>query len=110
MENLTFNELPQAITQLYEKLEQIERLLLNQHKQSDNQSGQLLTVQQAADLLNLSVPTIYGLVSRMEIPVSKKGKRLYFSKEELADWVKTGRRRTIAEIGATTLIRKNGNG
>lgn len=58
---------------------------------------QFLTIQEAAELLHLTVPTIYGLVSRSEIPVSKKGKRLYFSKQELMDWVKTGRKQTIAE-------------
>ena len=59
---------------------------------------QLLTIQEAAALLHLSVPTVYGLVHRKEVPVSKKGKRLYFSKDELNAWIKTGRKKTVAEI------------
>ena len=58
----------------------------------------LLTIQQAAAFLSLSVPTLYGLVSRQSIPVSKQGKRLYFSQTELTDWIKSGRKLTLSEI------------
>ena len=61
---------------------------------------QLLTIKQAGEMLCLSVPTLYGLVQHKEIPVSKRGKRLYFSKQELTDWVKAGRKKTNAEITA----------
>ena len=61
---------------------------------------QLLTIQEAAKVINLSVPTIYGLVSRSEIPVCKKSKRLYFSKQELMTWIKSGRKKTNDEIEA----------
>lgn len=58
----------------------------------------LLTVQQAAVFLKLSVPTLYGFTHNATIPFCKKGKRLYFSKEDLSSWVKTGRHRTKDEI------------
>lgn len=61
---------------------------------------QFLNVQETADFLNLSVPTIYGYVQRAEIPVNKRSKRLYFSKEELIAWVKLGRKKTVQEIEA----------
>lgn len=64
------------------------------------QSDQLLTIKQAAEMLCLSVPTIYGLVHRAVIPVSKRGKRLYFSKAELTQWIKEGRKKTTTEIAA----------
>lgn len=62
------------------------------------ETDQLLTIQQAADFLHLSVPTIYGLVSKSEIPCMKRGKRLYFSKDEISNWIKAGRKKTIAEL------------
>lgn len=67
---------------------------------NQDEADQLLTIKQTAELLSLSVPTIYGLVSRGEVPHSKKGKRLYFSKQELLEWVKAGRKKTNAEIAA----------
>lgn len=108
MENLTFDQLPQAVRQLYEKLNSIENLLLN--KSNQQEADQLLTIQQAGELIKLSVPTLYGYVSRNEIPFSKKGKRLYFSKQELMDWIKQGRQKTLAEIGAeaNTYLKKKG--
>jgi excisionase family DNA binding protein len=53
-----------------------------QHQQkskSPDKIEKLLTVQEAAEFLNLSVPTIYLKVSKGEIPFMKRSKRLYFS-------------------------------
>jgi excisionase family DNA binding protein len=52
-----------------------------------NEKDELLTVTEAAVFLNLCNQTIYGLVSSRKIPFSKKGKRLYFSKKQLTEWV-----------------------
>ena len=98
MENLTFNELPQAVSDLTREIKAIKELLLSNKSESTPEEDQLLTIQQAGQLLNLSVPTLYGYVQRSEIPVSKRGKRLYFSKKELLDWVKEGRKKTNSEI------------
>jgi excisionase family DNA binding protein len=99
---ITFEQLPKAVNQLNERLENIERLLLQRNQQPQKEEDQLLTIQQAAKILCLSVPTIYGLVSRSEIPCMKKGKRLYFSKEEITGWIKTGRKKTVSEIQSET--------
>lgn len=65
-----------------------------------DQLEQLLTVQQAAEFLNLTVPTIYSKVSRGGLPVMKRGKRLYFSSTELMEYIKDGRKKSNAEIEA----------
>jgi hypothetical protein len=65
---------------------------------NQNEPDQLLTIKQAGELLKLSVATLYGYVHRAEIPVCKKQKRLYFSKQELTSWIKNGRKKTNAEI------------
>lgn len=97
METLTFEKLPEAVSKLHEKLNNIEQLLLaaNNHPA---ETDELLTISQAAKFLNLSTPTIYSKVSRKEIPVNKQGKRLYFYKSELAEWIKAGRKKTLLEI------------
>jgi excisionase family DNA binding protein len=95
---LTFEQLPQAISRLLEKLENIEQLIVTQNTSPQPESDKLLTIKQAAEIIHLSVPTIYGLVQRSEVPVCKRGKRLYFSKQELTAWIMSGRKRTIAEI------------
>ncbi|HEX7414178.1 MAG TPA: helix-turn-helix domain-containing protein [Bacteroidia bacterium] len=72
------------------RLSNIENLLLDLKHTSKDPEGQpeadkLLTIKEAGAFLHLSVPTLYGYVSRAAIPVSKQGKRLYFSKQELTE-------------------------
>jgi excisionase family DNA binding protein len=97
---ITFEKLPQAVTQLFDKLETIERLLISQNNNPQPEEDKLLTIREAAEILHLSVPTVYGLVQRAEVPVCKRGKRLYFPKQELVSWIMSGRKKTVSEIDA----------
>ena len=63
-----------------------------------DQTEQLLTIKEAAQFLKLTVPTIYSKVSKGELPVMKRGKRLYFSNTELMEYIKEGRKKSNAEI------------
>jgi excisionase family DNA binding protein len=65
---------------------------------STDQPEQFLTIQEAAEFLSLTVPTIYSKVSKGELPVMKRSKRLYFSRTELLDYLKDGRKKSNAEI------------
>ncbi len=63
-----------------------------------DQPEQLLTIQEAAEFLSLTVPTMYSKVSKGELPVMKRSKRLYFSRTELLEYLKDGRKKSNAEI------------
>lgn len=63
-----------------------------------DQPEQLLTIQEAAEFLSLTVPTMYSKVSKREIPCMKRSKRLYFSRTELLEYLKDGRKKSNAEI------------
>jgi excisionase family DNA binding protein len=93
------------------RLNELETLIQNsveramkahESKQAEpNESpDQLLTIQQAANFLSLAVPTLYSMVSRGELPYMKKSKRLYFSRIELTDYLKAGRKKTMAETAS----------
>ena len=99
MANLTFDQLPQAVYEIQQKLESIEQLLLELNK-NQPETDKIFTVSEAADFLDLSTATIYGLVSKGELPVMKRSKRCYFSKLELIAYLKKGRRKTNEEIEA----------
>ncbi|MEP6645926.1 MAG: helix-turn-helix domain-containing protein [Saprospiraceae bacterium] len=99
MSSLTFEQLPQAVYEIQQKLASIEQLLLQLNKASP-ESDAILTVEEAAKFLNLSVATIYSLISKGELPVMKRSKRCYFSKFELIAYLKKGRRKTNQEIEA----------
>jgi excisionase family DNA binding protein len=97
---LTFDQLPKAVNQLYLKLDLIQRLLEKSNEQPIEQPDQLLTIQQTAEFLSLAVPTIYSMVSRGELPVMKRSKRLYFSRIDLMNYLKQGRKKTLAETAS----------
>lgn len=50
-----------------------------------------LTVQEVADLLEMSGPAIYKMIREERIPYIQEGKRFYFLKKEIEDWKDNGR-------------------
>lgn len=76
------------------------REYLDHLTQSSSPTDELLTVGQAAELLNLTTATIYGYVYEKKIPFSKPagGGRLYFVRTELLEWVRNGRKSTAQEL------------
>jgi excisionase family DNA binding protein len=100
MEILTFDQLPRAVSELLEKVSKIEDILSHDHH-DETDADSLFSIKQASAFLNLSISTIYGKVCRREIPVSKQGKKLYFNKTELLEWIRSGRKSTLAEIANT---------
>lgn len=98
-ETVTFDQLPKAVDLLSKRLESIENILKNKlQEQKQEQEEKLLNIQQAAEFLGLSVPTIYSKVSRNELPVMKRSKRLYFSNIELLAYLKAGKKLTGEEL------------
>jgi excisionase family DNA binding protein len=85
------------------RLSSIENLILDlkhqpQKVESKIQLEQLLTIQEAAEFLSLTIPTMYSKVSKGELPVMKRSKRLYFSRTELLEYLKVGRKKSTPEI------------
>ncbi len=98
--DITFENLPKAVTTLQESVNEIKRLLLVKSNEPQLEADELLTVQDTAKFLSLSVPTVYGLISKGELPVMKRSKRCYFSKVELINYLKQGRKKTLAETAS----------
>jgi excisionase family DNA binding protein len=78
-------------------LEHLEKLIVRISNVEENKE-ELLNIQEASKLLNLSRSTIYSKVCKREIPVNKQGKRTYFYRHELMKWIKSGRVKTYFEI------------
>ncbi len=87
-----------------ERLSNIENLLLDiKHKPIQNvpsiePEDVLLTVKETAELLDLTVPTIYSKASRGELPFMKRSKRIYFSKKDLMEYHRKGRSKSTVEL------------
>lgn len=100
MEQVFFNVPLSKLEPVFKRWIKEAQAELLQRQAPTEHPDQLLTIQEAAKFLHLSVPTIYTQVSRGELPVMKRNKRLYFSKAELVGYLKGGRKKTNAEIEA----------
>jgi excisionase family DNA binding protein len=99
-QNLTFEQLPEAVTMLANEVSELKRLLV-QKQQSTEPQNALISIDQAAELLQLTKPTIYSKHSKGELPgVCKVGKKLFFEKDVLINWIKEGRKLSNSEIAA----------
>ena len=66
--------------------------------QKSEPEDEILDISQVCDLLRYSRATVYALVEKREIPHYKKGRKIWFSKNELFEWLKSGRKKTKKEL------------
>jgi excisionase family DNA binding protein len=89
----------------------IEELRPKETINVEKNEKEIMTIDEAADLLCLAKPTLYGLTSTRKLPHFKKGKRLYFIKADLVKWIQEGKVKTMKEIenDATNYLHKKKN-
>jgi len=63
------------------------------HKGRKMQGRRLISVKEAAKLLNVSVHTLYSLVSERRIPFVKLGRRTEFDIRDLDTWIEKNKTR-----------------
>lgn len=94
-ETITFNELPQAVSQLIKEVGELKSLLQNVH---DNkvEPDRWFNIDQLCQYVpdKPANQTVYGWVARHEVPYHKKGKKLQFLKSEIDEWLKSDKRKT----------------
>lgn len=99
--DLSFNDMPKALEFLIDKV-----IVINEQLEAISQSICLsngdswMTIDDLSTYLpdKPAVQTIYAWVNQKLIPCNKVGKRLYFLKSDIDQWLKEGRRKTAAEI------------
>lgn len=79
----SFDNLPQEVRLLHQKLEAIAAKLDTITTQNQSLNDTLIGVDEAAKFLGISKGSIYSKVYRNLIPYYKSGGKLYFSKQEL---------------------------
>ncbi len=98
METFRFEDLPNILGSIETRLQNIEKILEKISSGKMELENDLIAIEEASSFLKLSVSTVYSKVCRNELPYNKHGKRLYFLKSELIEWIKAGRVRTVDEI------------
>lgn len=75
-------------------------LARHQQPSGENQAtfNEILDVNGVAEYLNLTKATIYSMTHKREIVHYKRGKKLYFYKSDMDDFISQGRVKTMEEI------------
>ena len=80
---------------IIEKLEEIKNIIISQ----TSSRKEILSLSEAAEFLHQSKSSVYKLTSKKEIPhYSPGGKKIYFRKSELEEWVYNSRIDSVDEI------------
>lgn len=70
-------------------------------------SDEYLTVEESSEIINLKVSTIYTLTCRNKIPYFKRGKKIYFRKSELVEWINQGKKSPEPEKPLSSMFLRN---
>lgn len=114
MLEITFENLPSAVSQIHSKLDNLERLLAQINILQQPEPDRWFDITELSGYLpdKPSIPTIYGRVHSNTIPFHKSPgqKKLRFLKSEIDDWLKSGRKKTLAETAseANSYIKRKG--
>lgn len=98
---INFNDLPQVVENLFNKVEGIEamlrQLIERQPEKKETDKHIPLTVEQACEYLQMPKATFYYKVGRGEIPCIKQGKRYYIYQDELDKWLESARKIAVPQ-------------
>lgn len=99
-EAITLETMPKAMAYLINKVEALEKALLEKNEVPTTPADKWFNI----DELKVYLPdhpaksTIYGWVSRREIPFHKGGKKLRFLQSDVDAWLSSGKRRSQSEL------------
>jgi len=98
---ISFNDMPQAMAYLIGKVEKLETLL-NVTKSESPESDKWFNLLELCDYLpdKPARQTVYGWIGQKLIPYHKKGKKLQFLKSEIDAWLIGDKHKSVAELQA----------
>ena len=113
-EGLTLETLPKAFAHLTNEVSEIKRLLLEKSNEQPTETDRWFDLNELC-IYHPDKPakaSVYGWVHSGLIPVHKGSKKLRFLKSEIDNWIKQGRKKTLAEAASEAeqyLKKKGGN-
>jgi len=110
--NISFEQLPQAVSLLISEVKDIKTLLTNNKSDSQTESDKWYNLQELCEYLpdRPARQTVYGWIGQRLIPYHKKGKKLQFLKSEIDNWLKADKNKSQAELQLEAEQYINGKG
>lgn len=98
-EEMTFNDLPKVVSQMFNKVERMERVIdiirdevCKRNVPASEHTP--MTIDEACEFLKMKKSTMYYHIERDNIPATKRGKNYILFKDELVSWLESGRKKT----------------
>lgn len=106
---LTFNELPEAVTRISDKVGRIEQMLMALQPPTSPAIPEInYTLPEAADYCRMAEPTFRVYLRRREVSGFKLGKAWLFKKSDLDAFLQSYRMKSSAEVesAANQILRR----
>jgi len=96
--DISFENLPRAVAHLVSEIAEIKFLVERKVIPLIPPKRIPIDIDAACQIIGKAKPTVYTLVRTRKIPCYKNGKKLYFFEDELLEWIRNGKRKTLSEI------------
>jgi hypothetical protein len=83
--------------------EEVSEVLKN-HKVLSNPDDEFMDMKQACEFTKKAKQTLYGLCSTNSIPHYSKSGQNYFKKQELVEWIESGRKSKKNDVNKKSLL------
>lgn len=98
MKEINFNDLPQVMADVLDRLIRLEEniaVLLHQSRPQAVNNHIPMTVEEAAEYTKIPLNTLYPKLASGVIPATKPGKRYVLYRDELDKWLEANRKNAI---------------
>lgn len=100
-EQLTFNDVPEVLKSVLDKVERLENILLHLQEQvttgtTKHQDKHIpMNLDEACEFLKMKKSTMYYHLEKGNIPATRSGKNYLLFKDELIKWAENGRKNQV---------------
>lgn len=92
MDNITFEAMPQAISELIQKVDTLQSTVTALQKHCNKpQEEPMVGIDEACKILCRAKSTVYALTQAHKIPFYQPGKMLLFKRSELMAWMESAK-------------------
>lgn len=102
---VTHDNMPMVLSMIMQKLDLLEELFNRSQNKPQEVTDEWMNLKQLCAYLpsHPAEQTVYGWTSTRTIPYHKNGKHIVFSKSEIDEWIRKGKRKSEADLEAEAL-------
>jgi len=103
-QQIIFNFSEEELLEIFKK--GMREVLMENSSSPASDLKEILNIDEASKFIMLAKQTIYGMTSNRQIPFMKRGKKLFFRRSELQQWLFNSKKQTNEELIISSSNRK----